>query len=97
MTDVLLKTQDQELMDEVRDNEKIFVAGIKYHVDGYTITKDPDTGEEVLITKLVRVYPNNVLRCPKDDCNGERIKQQDNRFANGTRWQCNVCNWRQEA
>lgn len=84
-------------MDELRENEKIYVAGVKYHVDGYTITRDPDSDEEILIAELDRVFKTNVLRCPKENCNGERIKQPDNRFANGTRWQCNICDWRQEA
>ena len=97
--DVTLQIRDEELMDEIRESEQVYVAGVKYDVDGYTIGPDPEheENEEVMIAGLDRTFKNNVLRCPMDDCNGERIKVEDARFAGGVRWECNNCDWVQEA
>lgn len=86
-------------MDEIRESDQVYVAGVKYDVDGYTIGPDPDCedNEEVMVAGLDRVFKNNVLRCPMEDCNGERIKVEDERFAGGHRWECNNCDWVQEA
>ena len=94
--DTVVKTRDEELMDEFRDSEQVYVAGVKYDVDGYSIIPDPDADGEVLVAALERVFKNNVLRCPMGDCNGERIKVEDARFAGGHRWECNNCDWVQE-
>lgn len=95
--ETVIKTRDTELMDEIREREQVYVTGVKYDVDGYTIGPDSDGDDELLVATLSRVFKNSVLRCRMDDCNGERIKIEDDRFAGGYRWECNNCPWVQEA
>ena len=92
-SDVLLKIKDEELMDKIRGNDKMYVAGVKYKIDGYTIGPDPDTDnkEEIMIATLERVFKKNVLRCELADCTGELLKVEDERYHGGHRWQCNYC------
>lgn len=39
---VTLKIRDEELVDEIREKEQVYVAGIKYDADGYTIGPDSE-------------------------------------------------------
>lgn len=93
--DTVIKTQDAELMDELRDKEQVYVAGVKYDVDGYSIIPESDADGEIMVGALERVFKDSVLRCPSCE-RGEKIQVEDDRFANGYRWECNYCSWKQE-
>ena len=50
-SDFVLQTRDEELIDTIRENgdDAVYVAGIKYDIDGYTIRPDPDSEDEILV------------------------------------------------
>ena len=92
----VINTRDEEVMDALRENEQVYVAGVRYDVAGYSIAPGPDGNGEVMVAALDRTFKNSIKRC--QNCKqGEKIQVEDDRFASGYRWECNYCSWKQEA